>query len=276
MTTAPLIPLNDGRSIPQIGLGTWPLDDDGAERAVLDALEIGYRHIDSARRYGNERGVGRGVLASGLPREDVWVTTKLDGEFQGEDRAVAGLEGSLELMGLDHVDLLLIHWPLPARGEYVSTFRTFAALRERGLARSIGVSNFTAEHLRVLERETGLVPAVNQIQIDPTIPREAQRAYAVEHGIVTQSWSPIGQGGDLLRHPTIVAIAQEHGRTPAQIVLRWHVQQGLVPLPKSQNPERMRANLDVFDFALSDEQLHRLAGLSAGPDAGVDSDTGGH
>ncbi len=276
MPTAPLIPLNDGRSIPQIGLGTWPLDDDGAERAVLDALEIGYRHIDSARRYGNERGVGRGVLASGLPREDVWVTTKLDGEFQGEDRAVAGLEGSLELMGLDYVDLLLIHWPLPARGEYVSTFRTFATLRERGLARSIGVSNFTAEHLRVLERETGLVPAVDQIQIDPTIPREAQRAYAAEHGIVTQSWSPIGQGGDLLRHPTIVEIARDLDRTPAQVVLRWHVQQGLVPLPKSQNPERMRANLEVFDFALDDAQLGRLAELSRGPEAGVDSDVDGH
>lgn len=276
MPTAPLIPLNDGRSIPQIGLGTWPLDDDGAERAVLDALEIGYRHIDSARRYGNERGVGRGVLASGLPREDVWVTTKLDGEFQGEDRAVAGLEGSLELMGLDYVDLLLIHWPLPARGEYVSTFRTFATLRERGLARSIGVSNFTAEHLRVLERETGLVPAVDQIQIDPTIPREAQRAYAAEHGIVTQSWSPIGQGGDLLRHPTIVEIARNLDRTPAQVVLRWHVQQGLVPLPKSQNPERMRANLEVFDFALDDAQLGRLAELSRGPEAGVDSDVDGH
>lgn len=276
MPTAPLIPLNDGRSIPQLGLGTWPLDDDGAERAVLDALEIGYRHIDSARRYGNERGVGRGVTASGLPREDVWVTTKLDGEFQGGDRAVAGLAGSLELMGLDYVDLLLIHWPLPDRGEYVSTFRTFAGLRERGLARSIGVSNFTAEHLRVLEQETGLVPAVNQIQIDPTIPREAQRAYAAEHGIVTQSWSPIGQGGDLLQHPVISTIAEEHGRTPAQVVLRWHVQQGLVPLPKSQNPERMRANLDVFDFVLDDEQLRQLAGLSKGPDAGVDSDVDGH
>ncbi|GMA27452.1 aldo/keto reductase [Arenivirga flava] len=276
MLTAPLIPLNDGRSIPQLGLGTWPLDDDGAERAVLDALEIGYRHVDSARRYGNERGVGRGVIASGLPREDVWVTTKLDGEFQGEDRAVAGLEGSLELMGLDYVDLLLIHWPLPARGEYASTFRTFAGLRERGLARSIGVSNFTAEHLRALEQETGLVPAVNQIQIDPTIPREAQRAYAAEHGIVTQSWSPIGQGGDLLQHPAISAIAEEHGRTPAQIVLRWHVQQGLVPLPKSQNPERMRANLDVFDFVLDDAQLARLGELSQGPDAGVDSDVDGH
>jgi 2,5-diketo-D-gluconate reductase A len=276
MTAAPLITLNDGRTMPQLGLGTWPLKDREAEQAVGDAIELGYRHIDTARAYGNEKGVGRGVRGSGVPREELWVTTKLDGKFQGDDKALAGLEQSLKLLRLDYVDLLLIHWPLPKSGKFQSTFRTFRKLQQAGLARSIGVSNFTADHLRTLIDGTGLVPAVNQIQIDPTIPREAQRAFAAERGIVTQSWSPIGQGGDLLQRPEIVAIAEQHGRTPAQIVLRWHVQQGLVPVPKSKDPERMRSNLDVFDFALDEQQLSRLAGLSLGPDAGVDSDRGGH
>lgn len=276
MTAAPLITLNDGHRMPQLGLGTWPMKDRAAEQAVGEAIGLGYRHIDTARAYGNERGVGRGVRGSGVAREDLWVTTKLDGRFQGDDKAIAGLEESLKLMRLDYVDLLLIHWPLPKRGLFQGTFRTFRKLQQAGLVRSIGVSNFTVDHLRTLIDGTGIVPAVNQIQIDPTVPREAQRAFAAEHGIVTQSWSPIGQGGGLLEHPAIVAIAEALGRTPAQIVLRWHVQQGLVPVPKSQDPERMRGNLAVFDFSLDDAQLGRLAELSQGPDAGVDSDRDGH
>lgn len=276
MTLAPRIPLNDGRSVPQIGLGTYPLKDREVEQAIITAVELGYRHVDSARAYGNERGVGRGVRASGLAREEIWVTTKLDGAFQGKDKALAGVEESLRLMRLDYVDLLLIHWPLPKRGKFQSTFRTFQKLKDAGLARSIGVSNFTPAHLTTLMDGTGLTPAVNQIQIDPTITRDAQRAFGTQHGIVTQSWSPLGAGGDLLINPVITAIADAHGRTAAQIVLRWHVQNGLVPLPKSKDPERMRANLDVFDFELTADDLARLAALSLGPGAGVDSDRTGH
>jgi len=273
MTSIPSLALNDGHSIPQIGLGTWPLDDDEAERTVLTAFELGYRHVDTARRYGNEAGVGRGVTSSGIPREDVFVTTKLDGEFQGGDKAVDGLRGSLELMGLDYVDLLLIHWPLPAREEYVSTWRTFAKLRDQGLVRSIGVSNFLPAHLDRLKAETGIVPAVNQIQLTPAIPRHAQRAYGLEHGIVTESWSPIK---GILDESIIVGIAEELDVTPAQVVLRWHVQNKLVAIPKSADRGRLASNLDVFGFELSTEQMGLLTELDQGPDAGVDSSVDGH
>ncbi|MDM4763341.1 aldo/keto reductase [Galbitalea sp. SE-J8] len=276
---APLIPLDDGRSIPQLGLGTWPLKDREAEEAVATAIGLGYRHIDTAAKYGNERGVGRGVRGAGVPREELFVTTKLDGGYQGDDRAIAGLEDSLERLGLDYVDLLLIHWPLPKRGKFASTFRTFKKLQDAGLTRSIGVSNFKPAHLRTLIDGTGLTPAVNQIQLDPTITREDHRAFDAEHGIVTSSWSPLGGGAgatDLLAHPLITGIASRLDVTPGQVVLRWHVQAGLVPIPKSKNPERMRQNLDVFSFDLSAADLEQLATLALGPGAGVDSDRTGH
>jgi len=272
----PSLPLNGGGSIPQLGLGTWPLDDAEVEQAVVAAAEIGYRHVDTAAKYGNEVGVGRGLAASGLPREEWFVTTKLDGNYQGDDRAVAGLDASLERLGLDYVDLLLIHWPLPQRDQFVSTWETFIRLRDAGKARAIGVSNFKPAHLDRIISETGVTPAVNQIQVSPAIPRSEQRAYDSEHGIVTESWSPIGGTGDLLAAPVLAELGAKHGRTPGQIVLRWHVQNGLVAIPKSRNPQRMAENLAVFDFDLDADDLAALDTLDEGPDAGVDSDRTGH
>ena len=268
------IRLNDGRTMPTLGLGTRPLDDAEAERVIALALELGYRHIDTAVRYGNERGVGRALAASGLPRDEVFVTTKLDGQHQGGDKAVDGLRGSLDRLGLEHVDLLLIHWPLPARDLYVDTWRTFERLRDEGLTRSIGVSNFKPAHLRRLAQETATVPAVNQVQLNPYVTREDHRRYHEEHGIVTVSYSPLGKGGDLLRDPVVTGIARAHGRTPAQVVLRWHLQLGLVPIPKSAHEGRLRENLDVYSFVLAPDEVASLSGLDRGD--GVDSDVSGH
>lgn len=269
----PSIALNDGRSIPQLGFGTWPLRGEDAASAVSTAIEVGYRHIDSARRYENEESVGEGIRRSGVPRDELFVTTKFDGEFQGDDRAVAALHGSLKLFGTDYVDLLLIHWPLPARGQFVSTWRTFEKLQAEGLARSIGVSNFTPAHLELLAAETGTVPAVNQIQLSPAIQRREQRAYHEAHGIVTESWTPIK---NVLDAPVVAEVADKHGRTPAQIVLRWHVQNGLVAIPKSADRKRMAQNLAVFDFELDSSDVDTLDTLDGGPHAGVDSDVEGH
>ena len=277
--TVPNIPLNTGATIPQIGAGTWPLNDAEAADVVATAIELGYRHIDTATRYGNEAGVGEGIRRSGLAREQLFVTTKLDGEFQGSDRAIGGLQAALDRLGTDYVDLLLIHWPLPQRDEFVSTWRTFEKLHADGFARAIGVSNFKPAHLEKLAAETSVVPAVNQIQISPAIVRLEQRAYDEAHGIVTQSWSPLGGrrgAGSLLAEPAITAVAERLGRTPAQVVVRWHVQQGLVVIPKSSSRERLAQNLDVFSFELSVEDLAAIGTLSQGPDAGVDSDREGH
>jgi 2,5-diketo-D-gluconate reductase A len=277
MTLSPLIKLNDGHTIPQLGLGTWPLDDDQVATAVVHALEAGYRHIDTAVKYGNEEGVGNGIRASGIDRGELFVTTKLDGQFQGEDRAMAGLEGSLTRMGLDYVDLLLIHWPLPARDEFVSTWKTFERLQAEGKVRSIGVSNFKPAHLQRLLAETDVVPAVNQIQLSPAITRAADREFNAKHGIVTESYSPLGgSGASLLRAPALAQLGEKYGKTPAQMVLRWHIEQGLVVIPKSGNPERMKENLEIFDFALEPQDLAEFDALDEGPGAGNDSDTTGH
>jgi 2,5-diketo-D-gluconate reductase A len=276
VSLAPRIQLNDGHSIPQIGLGTWPLDDDAVAATIVEATQLGFRHIDTAAKYGNERGVGVGVASSGIARDELFVTTKLDGEFQGHDRAIAGLDASLARLNLDYVDLLLIHWPLPARDEYVSTFRTFEKLRAEGKVRSIGVSNFKPAHLERLIDQTGITPAVNQIELNPFIVRAEQRAADEHYGIVTESWSPLGPKTGLITDPIILRIAGEHGRTPGQIVLRWHVQQGLVAIPKSQNPQRLAENLAVFDFELTSEDLALIAQLSLGADAGTNSDVTGH
>jgi 2,5-diketo-D-gluconate reductase A len=275
----PAIALNTGATIPQVGLGTWPLDDAQAADAVAAGIEAGYRHVDTATKYGNEAGVGEGIRRSGIDREELFVTTKLDGQFQGSDRAIDGIRAALERLGTSYVDLLLIHWPLPARDEFVSTWRTFEKLHADGLARAIGVSNFKPAHLDRLIAETSVVPAVNQIQISPAITRLEQRAYDDAHGIVTQSWSPLGGGSgvrSLLSEPVIVEVADRLGRTPAQVVLRWHVQQGLVVIPKSSDPARLAQNLDLFSFELSPDDMASLATLDEGPDAGVDSDSTGH
>ncbi|UKA75809.1 aldo/keto reductase [Arthrobacter sp. FW306-07-I] len=277
MTLAPLIELNDGNRIPQLGLGTWPLDDEQVAAAVVQAVEAGYRHIDTAVKYGNERGVGNGIRASGVDRSELFITTKLDGEYQGHDRAVTGLEGSLKRLGLDYVDLLLIHWPLPGRDQYVSTWQTFERLQAEGKVRSIGVSNFKPAHLERLMAETDAVPAVNQIQLSPAITRTAEREFHARHGIVTESYSPLGgSGAGLLSAPVLSQLAEKHGKTPGQLVLRWHIQNGLVTIPKSASPERMAENLDVFDFALDPQDLAELSVLDEGPGAGNDSDKTGH
>lgn len=274
----PAITLNTGAEIPQVGLGTWPLSDDEARDAVVAAAEVGYRHLDTATRYGNEAGVGEGVRRSGVPREEFFVTTKLDGEFAGED-ADAALHAALARMRFDYVDLLLIHWPLPRVDRYVETWRVFERLHAQGYARAIGVSNFKVAHLERLAAETDTVPAVNQVELSPAITRLEQRAYHEAHGIVTESYSPLGgQSGvrALLGEPAITRVATRLGRTPAQVVVRWHVQHGLVPLPKSASPQRLGENLNVFSFELSADDLAELGTLDGGPDAGNDSDRIGH
>lgn len=276
MALSPVIELNDGHRIPQIGLGTWPLDDKQVAAAVVDAVEAGYRHIDTAVKYGNEAGVGDGVRASGLERSELFITTKLDGEFQGNDRAVAGLNGSLRRLGLDYVDLLLIHWPLPRRDEFISTWKTFERLQAEGKARSIGVSNFKPAHLERLLAACDVVPAVNQIQVSPAITRIVDIAYNRQLGIVTESYSPLGAGSDLLNAPVLGRIAQKHAKTPGQIVLRWHVEQGLVAIPKSANPQRMKENLGIFGFALDTDDITAIATLDGGDETGVNSDVQGH
>jgi len=276
VSLAPRIPLNDGHSIPQIGLGTWPLGDDDVASVIVDAAQLGYRHIDTAAKYGNEKGVGAGIAATGLARDELFVTTKLDGQFQGDDRAIRGLDASLGRLGLDHVDLLLIHWPLPQRDEYISTFRTFAKLMDEGKTRSIGVSNFKPAHLERLVAETGITPVVNQIELNPYVVRAEQRAANDHLGVVTESWSPLAPGTGLLTDARILRIAGEHGRTPGQVILRWHVQQGLVAIPKSRTHERLAHNLAVFDFELTADDLAAIGEFAEGPDAGVDSDVSGH
>jgi 2,5-diketo-D-gluconate reductase A len=276
MPLSPLVDLNDGYRIPQIGLGTWPLNDHEVAAAVVNAVEAGYRHIDTAVKYGNEAGVGEGIRAAGLNREELFVTTKLDGEFQGGDRALAGLEGSLKRLNMDYVDLLLIHWPLPRRGEFISTWKTFERLQGQGKVRSIGVSNFKPSHLEQLMWASDVVPAVNQIQLNPSVTRSADCAYHEHHGIVTESYSPLGSGSGLLSAPVLQRIAVKHGKTQSQVVLRWHVQQGLVAIPKSADPQRMKENIDVFEFVLDDEDLAAIYTLDEGPEAGVNSDVQGH
>lgn len=265
--------LTDGRPMPRLGLGTWPMNDEEARQAVTHAVSLGYRLIDTAASYGNERGVGAAVADASASREDLFVTTKLRGSHHGYDAALRGFEESRERLGLDYVDLYLIHWPLPDRGLYVETWRALVHLREQGLARSIGVSNFTPAQIERLVEETGVWPVVNQVEMHPGFPQRELRAWHAEHDIVTESWSPLGVGRKLLDEPVVTDLAAAHGRTPAQIVLRWHVQLGAVPIPKSANTERMRQNFEVFDFSLSAEDMAAIDTLAGGGRIGGDPDT---
>ena len=258
--------------MPRIGLGTWPMGDEEAERAIGAAIPLGYRLIDTAARYGNERGVGRAVAAAPVPREDLFVTTKLRGAQHGYHEALAGFEESRARLGLDFVDLFLIHWPLPRIDRYVEAWRAFVNLRERGLARSIGVSNFTAPQIERLQGETGVLPAVNQVELHPDLAQAGLRGLHAARGIVTQSWSPLGARSDLLSNPVIEGIARGRGRSPAQVVLRWHLQVGAVPIPKSSDPARLAENIDVFGFELDDADMAALAALDRGRRLGGDPD----
>jgi diketogulonate reductase-like aldo/keto reductase len=266
----PPIILNNGVKMPQLGFGVWQVPDDEAEKAVATALEAGYRSIDTAALYQNEEGTGRALAASGLPRDEVFVTTKLWNDDQGYDPALRAFDRSLAKLGLDYVDLYLIHWPTPARVKYVDTYKAFEKLIADGRVRAIGVSNFEPEHLRRLIDETSVIPAVDQIELHPHLQQLAAREFHKEQGIATEAWSPLGSGKGLLEVPAIVAIAQKHGRTPAQVVLRWHIQLGNVVIPKSVTPSRIRENIEVFDFSLDSEDMAAISALNEdrrlGPD----------
>ena len=264
MTTVPDVQLDNGVAIPQLGLGTARLPDDETRRIVREALEVGYRFVDTAASYENERGVGQGIADSGLAREEVFVSTKLRGSEQGYETAGVALRSSLDRLGLEYVDLYLIHWPLPRLDRYVESWRAMEELRDEGLTRAIGVSNFMPEHLDRLAATSSTVPAVNQIECHPRDPQLEQRADDARRGIVTESWSPLANGGELLRQPVLAEIGERHGRTPAQVVLRWHVQQGLVTFPKASSRGRLVENLDVFGFELTDEDMAGIATLADG------------
>ncbi|KRD04715.1 MULTISPECIES: aldo/keto reductase [unclassified Streptomyces] len=266
----PPIILNNGVEMPQLGFGVWQVPDDEAEQAVTTALEAGYRSIDTAAIYGNEEGTGKALAASGVPRQDLFVTTKLWNSDQGHDATLRAFDASLEKLGLEYVDLYLIHWPRPARGKYVDTYKAFEKLLADGRVKAIGVSNFLPEHLERLIDETSVVPAVNQIELHPHLQQQESRAFHAERGIATEAWSPLGQGKGLLEVPAVVAIARKHDRSPAQVVLRWHLQLGNVVIPKSVTPSRIKENIDVFDFSLDTEDLAAISALNEdrriGPD----------
>ncbi|MFZ3567163.1 aldo/keto reductase [Streptomyces sp. BH097] len=270
MSKVPPIILNNGVEMPQLGFGVWQVPDDEAEKAVATALEAGYRSIDTAAAYENETGTGKAIAASGLPREELFVTTKLWNADQGHDSTLRAFDASLEKLGLDYVDLYLMHWPLPSKGLATETYKAFEKIQADGRAKSIGVSNFLPEHLDKLTAETSVIPAVNQIELHPHLQQRASREKHAELGITTEAWSPLGQGKGLLEVPAIVAIAQKHGRTPAQVVLRWHVQLGNVVIPKSVTPSRIKENIDVFGFELDTEDLGAISALNEdrrlGPD----------
>jgi diketogulonate reductase-like aldo/keto reductase len=273
--TVPSVPLNTGATMPQLGFGVFQVPPQKTAEVVHTALDAGYRSIDTAAMYRNEDGVGDALRTHGLPREEVFVTTKLDNPSHKSGDVERAFERSLELLGLDHVDLYLIHWPLPGADRYVEAWSTMEKFAEDGRAKAIGVSNFQISHLRRLFDETTVVPAVNQVELHPYFPQDELRAFHAEHGIVTEAWSPLGQGGELLEEPTIVGIAEKYGVTPAQAVLRWHVQLGNVTIPKSVTPERIRSNLDVFGFELADDDVDAISGLDTGRRLGPDPDTFG-
>lgn len=262
----PRIDLNDQTSIPQFGLGVWQVPLEETQRVVSDAFEIGYRHVDTAQMYGNEAGVGAAIASSGLAREDLYVTTKLNNNRHDPAAAKASLKESLDKLGLDKVDLFLIHWPLPTQydGDFVSTWEALVELREAGLATSVGVSNFQPDHFDRIVAATGVVPAVNQIEAHPYFANEAARAATVKHGAKVQAWSPLGQGGGELTDPAVVALAERYGKAPAQVLLRWALDRGDIVFPKSLRKERLAENFDVFDFALTADEVATLAALDKG------------
>lgn len=271
MPTAPLLTLNDGHKIPGMGFGTYPMNDQEVEAAVQAALLTGYRLIDTAASYGNETGVGLALQDAEVERKDIFLTTKLRGADQGYDAALKGLDGSLQRLNVDYVDLYLIHWPLPEKDLYVESWKALIAAQKDGKIRSIGVSNFKPAHLERIIQETGVVPAVNQIEIHVDFQQADMRRFNAQHGILTEGWSPLGKG--LMDNPVIVELAEKHNRTPAQIMLRWFTQNDIIPIPKSSNTERMRANLNIFNFTLDEGDLAAIAGLEAGNRLGGDPDT---
>ncbi|QRM29180.1 aldo/keto reductase [Microvirga sp. VF16] len=270
MTHQPRISFSDGHSIPQVGLGVWKTPNDVAVSAVKTALEIGYRHIDTAAVYQNEEGVGKGIHASGVARDEIFLTTKVWNEDQGYDNTLKALDESLKRLGQDYLDLYLIHWPSPWRGLYVDTWRALIKAQKEGRVRSIGVSNFAAEHLDRIIDETGVPPVLNQIELHPRFQQKRLREVHAKRGVKTQSWSPLGQG-QAPSDPVIAHIAEKHGRTPAQIIIRWHLDNDLIVIPKSVTPDRIVENLNVFDFALDAHDMAAIVGLD-NPSGRIGSD----
>ncbi len=268
----PTVTLHDGVEIPQLGFGVFQVPPEDTQRAVGEALAAGYRHVDTAAAYRNERGVGAAVAASGIPREEVFVTTKLWNSRQGYDSALETFGKSLGRLGMEYVDLYLIHWPAPTEDRFVETWRAFERIHEEGRARTIGVSNFRIEDLERLERETWTRPTINQIELHPLFQQAQLRPWLAERGIATEAWSPLAQGA-VLADETIVSIAERHGKTPAQAILRWHLQLGNVVIPKSVTPERVRENIDVFDFELSEDEMAAIGGLDTNRRGGPDPAT---
>ena len=270
MTTQPYVTFNDGHAIPQLGLGVWKATDAEAATAVQAALAAGYRHIDTAAIYENEAGVGAGMAQSDVARSDIFLTTKLWNEAQGYDSTLQAMDASLKRLGTDYVDLYLIHWPSAWRGKFIDTWKAMIRLRDEGKVRSIGVSNFEGDYIDQLIDETGVTPAINQIQLHPLFQQSAMRAKHDKLGVVTESWSPLGQG-TLLDNPVLGAIAARHGKSVAQVIIRWHIELGLVVIPKSVTPSRIVENFDVFDFTLSGTDMTAIAGLND-PDGRIGSD----
>ncbi len=272
MSVVPTVTLNNGVEIPQLGFGVFQIPPEETKDAVLAALEVGYRHIDTAEMYGNEKQVGEAVRASGLDRGEVFVTSKLNNGFHAYDDALKAFDRTLEDLGFDHLDLFLVHWPLPDVGDFVETWRAMEKIYESGRAKAVGVSNFQPHHLTRLFGETTVVPAVNQIEVHPYLTQDGVRAFGTEHGIATEAWSPIAQG-KVLDHPTLVRIAEAHGKTPAQVTLRWHLQRGDIVFPKSVTRSRVEENFDLFDFELSAVDLTDITELNKDERIGPDPDT---
>jgi len=272
MTGVPEVVLNDGRRIPQLGFGVYQVDPEETKAATLTALEVGYRHIDTAEMYGNERGVGEAVRECGVPRADIFVTSKLNNGFHARDDALVAFDRTMATLGLDYLDLFLIHWPLPAVGDYVETWRAMEEMHASGRVRTIGVSNFQPHHLHRLLDETETVPAVNQIEVHPFLTQDDLRAFNASHGIVTEAWAPIARGR-VLSDPTIIEIAERVGRSAAQVTLRWHVQRGDVVFPKSVTRSRVEENFALFDFELSASDVAAITALNRTQRTGPDPDT---
>jgi len=274
MSLVPAVTLSHGAVMPRVGLGTSPMGDAEAERAVAEALEAGYRLVDTAEAYRNEVGVGRGL--KGAPREELFVTSKFNKQWHSVDGVRTTFEASVERLRIEYLDLLLIHWPNPDQDRYVDAWLGLIELREAGLVRAIGTSNFKPSHLQRVIDETGVAPEVNQIQLSPLWTKQENRDFHAQYGIVTEAWSPIGRGSDLLERPVVVEIARAHGKRPAQVVLRWDVQLDVVPIPKSANRQRLEQNLALFDFALTDDEMAQLSALDGSGSAPADSDRFGH
>jgi diketogulonate reductase-like aldo/keto reductase len=270
--TVPNVILNNGIEIPQLGYGVFKVPQDETRQAVSRALAAGYRHIDTAKLYDNEEGVGQAIADSGLDRDEIFVTTKLWNDDQGHDAALLAFDASMKRLGLDVLDLYLIHWPLPGKDLYVDTWRALEELYHDGRIRAIGVSNFQPDHLRRLVDETDVVPVINQVELHPYLQQADVRETGAELGVATEAWSPIAKGGELLKDEVVTRLAEKHRKTPAQIVLRWHIQIANVVIPKSVTPSRIEENIDVFDFALDDEEMAAIAGLDRGERTGPDPD----